>query len=567
MNRDRELLNLLAVAERRSMNRRELLKRGAAMGMGATALAAALGGVRGASRTQAAELSALLQATPAGTAAAVNGVRGGTMNVATIGEPATLDEHQTTAEITAVVGYCMYEGLFTYDKDYKAVPELVDTHTISEDGLTHTMTLRQNVPFHNGEIMKADDVIASLNRWGQISGVGKNLYAAMNELAKVDDHTIEFRLKQKYGTIPIALAHNTQAAIIYPKSVVDKAGTNPISDPTMLIGTGPYKLQEWKPDAHIRYVRFDDYAARDEPINGYAGKKYAWADTIDFIPVPDEAARVAGMQAGDYHLALDIGNDQYETLKDSEGVVAEILPPSNWDVYFCNWKSPMMGKLAMRQAVQALFDMKPMLLSGRGSEEFIRLDPGLMMKGTPWYTTAGGKYYDMKNPDLAKQKLQEAGYDGQPLRFLATQEYSYMYGEAVVAKQQLENIGIKVDFKVTDWATVLQQRAKPDAWDMFVTGHGFVPDPTQISYVGQMNIYPGWWDDPESLKLAAELAAESDFDKRYAIWEKIQSNAYTQIPALKIGDSSNCSFRSEKIGGWTDQIQRGVPYWNLWVNQ
>jgi peptide/nickel transport system substrate-binding protein len=273
------------------------------------------------------------------------------------------------------------------------------------------------------------------------------------------------------------------------------------------------------------------------------------------------------MQAGDYHLALDIGNDQYETLKDSQGVVAEILPPSNWDVFFCNWKSPMMGKLAMRQAVQAVLDMEPILLSGRGSKEFIRLDPGLMMKESPWHTTAGGEFYNMKNPDLAKQKLQEAGYDGQPLRFLATQEYSYMYGEAVVAKQQFENIGIKVDFQVTDWATVLQQRAKPDAWDMFVTGHGFVPDPTQISYVGQMNIYPGWWNDPDSLKLAADLAAESDFNTRYAIWEKIQSNAYTQIPALKTGDSSNCSFRSDTVGGWTDQIQRGVPYWNLWINK
>jgi ABC-type transport system substrate-binding protein len=100
---------------------------------------------------------------------------------------------------------------------------------------------------------------------------------------------------------------------------------------------------------------------------------------------------------------------------------------------------------------------------------------------------------------------------------------------------------------------------------MFGTGHGFVPDPTQISYVGQMNIYPGWWSSETSLALAADLASESDFDTRKGIFEKIQTAHYTEIPAIKIGDSSNCSFRSDKIGGWDGQFERGVKFWNLWL--
>ena len=68
-------------------------------------------------------------------------------------------------------------------------------------------------------------------------------------------------------------------------------------------------------------------------LGGYGGKKYAYADKIEFYPVPDEAARVAGLQSGDYDLSLDIGNDQYEVLKDAPGVIAEILTPTNWDVY------------------------------------------------------------------------------------------------------------------------------------------------------------------------------------------------------------------------------------------
>ncbi len=531
----------------RTIDRRNLLKLGAGLGVGALS-ASWLGWT-----------PARAQDDPA------SGVKGGTLRVATIGEPPTLDQHQTTAGITMISSNCMFERLYTYDANYQPALELLESHDISEDGLVHTMKLRANVPFHNGEILKSDDAIASVQRWGQISGVGKRLMEATASIDKVDDLTFTWTTSRPYGTIKIALAMNSQACVIYPKSVIDANTLDPIQDG--YVGTGPYKLTERQADAYIRFDRFEEYAASPNPTDGYAGMKHAYFDRIEFIPVPDEAARVAGLQAGDYDIALDTGNDQYEVLKDSPGVVAEILRPTNWDVIFLNWKSPLFSNLVLREAVQARLDMKPLLLSGRGAEEFIRLDPGMMMKESPWYTDAGIDRYNMNNPDLAKAKMAEAGYDGTPIRFLTTQEYSYMYGQAIVAKQQLEDVGFVVDLQVTDWATVVQNRAKPEMWDAFITGHGFVPDPSQISYVGQMNIYPGWWDAPDSLDLSKELLAESDFDTRMGIWKQIQANAYTQIPALKTGDSSNCAFYSDRLGGWPVQIESGVPFWNIWAKQ
>jgi len=559
-SRHTELAAIVQEWEEGRISRRSLMRRAAGLGLSASALAVLLGEA-GASRAAAAALRAI-QTDPG------SGTPGGTLRVAIIGDPPHLDEHQSTAEIIAVIGFCAYEGLFTYDASYQPIPELVETHTVSEDGLTHTMALRKGVKFHNGEELKAADAIASVQRWGRISGVGKRLMESVGALDQVDDSTIKFILTQPYGSILVALAHNTQACTIHPKSVLDAAGDAPITDAVNYVGTGPYRVVEWQRDAAIRLERFADYqsAPGDAPV-GYGGKKYAYVDKIEFIPVPDEAARVAGLQADDYHLGMDIGNDQYEVLKDSPGVVAEILTPTNWDVFFLNWKSPMMGNLAMREAVQAAFDHKPMLQSGRGADEFIRLDPGLMMQQTPWYTTAGEERYNVNDPDLAKQKLQEAGYNGEPLRFMTTQEYSYMYGEAIVAKQQLEAVGITVDLQVMDWATVLERRAEPEEWDMFGTGHGFVPDPTQISYVGQMNQYPGWWSSESSLALSAQLAAEADFEVRKGIFEKIQTAHYTEIPAIKIGDSSNVSFRSDKVAGWDPQLERGLKFWNFWLNE
>ena len=549
----------IAEWERGALDRRSLLRRAALLGMSAPALAMLMG--RAATPSASAAALRALQDDPAA------GVMGGTMRVATIGEPPNLDEHQSTASIVAELGYCAYEGLFTYDADYQVIPELVAEHTISEDGLTHTMALRQGVMFHNGEPLTAADVLASVERWGRISGVGQRLMEKTTELAQVDDSTIEFRLSEPYGTILIALAHNTQACTIHPASILEAAGDDPMTNADQYIGTGPYRLVEWQRDAAMTFERFDEYQSSSEEPMGYGGKKYAYADMIEFIPVPDEAARVAGLQAGDYDIGLEIGNDQYPVLQDFPGVIAEILAPTNWDVFFLNWQSPMMENLAMRQAVQAAFDHLPMLQSGRGGDEFIRLDPGLMMQQTPWHSTVGEEHYNVNDPELARAKLEEAGYDGTPLRFLTTQEYSYMYGEAIVAQQQLEAVGITVDLQVVDWATVLERRAIPEEWDMFGTGHGFVPDPSQISYVGQMNQYPGWWSSESSLELAAQLLAESEFDTRMPIFEQIQEAHYTEIPAIKIGDSSEVSFRAERVGGWDGQFERGEKFWNLWLDE
>jgi peptide/nickel transport system substrate-binding protein len=386
----------------------------------------------------------------------VSGTRGGNLRVVTAGEPPTLDVHQTTAGITSEIGYNICETLFTFDAQYQIIPMLAASHTISADGLMHRIVLRQGVPFHNGEVMTADDVIASIQRWGQISGVGKRMLAATSELARIDDHTIEFRLTQPFGTIPVALGQNAQGCVIYPKSAIDNGTLESLNE---IIGTGPYTLADWKADAYIRLARFEEYAALPGAPDGYGGHKYQYVDTMSFIPAPDEAARVAGLQAGDYEVAaqLTISNDQYAVLKDAEGVIAEISQPTNWDVIYLNWKSPLIGKLAMREAIQAALDHLPILLSARGGEEFIRLDPGLMMLQTPWHSSNGQDRYNMNDPDLAKQKLLEADYDGTPIRFLTSQEYSFMYGSAIVVKQQLEAVGMTIDLQVSDWATVVER--------------------------------------------------------------------------------------------------------------
>src|SRR5260370_21066622 len=139
--------------------------------------------------------------------------------------------------------------------------------------------------------MTSDDVVASLTRWGKQSIYGKALFAQVAELRAVDPATVQMQLKEKSAIVLISLAVPNNFGAIYPKEIAEKFA--PEVKVTEYVGTGPYKLAEWKPDQYIRMVRFDDYKSRNEKPNGYGGGKNAWLDENPWVPVPEGAAPVA----------------------------------------------------------------------------------------------------------------------------------------------------------------------------------------------------------------------------------------------------------------------------------
>src|SRR5437879_11185449 len=94
--------------------------------------------------------------------------RGGTLRVAEIGEPLTLDTVATTATQTSSLTHAIFEELFAFDANWRVQPMLAESYTRSQDGRTYTFTLRKNVPVHNGNEMTRGDVGAATNRWGKL---------------------------------------------------------------------------------------------------------------------------------------------------------------------------------------------------------------------------------------------------------------------------------------------------------------------------------------------------------------------------------------------------------------
>src|SRR5262245_46157626 len=157
-----------------------------------------------------------------GGAAAQAPKKGGVLRIGNLGEPPSLDPHWGTQTITEVLANHIFEGLFALDEGYRPIPMLAESHTVSRDGLVYTFKLRQGVSFHNGKEMVADDVVASLTRWGKRSVYGKALFAQVVDLRAVDKHTVEMKLKERSGIVLVSLAVPNNMAAIYPKDIAEK---------------------------------------------------------------------------------------------------------------------------------------------------------------------------------------------------------------------------------------------------------------------------------------------------------------------------------------------------------
>jgi peptide/nickel transport system substrate-binding protein len=504
--------------------------------------------------------SMLLATILSGPAAAQDTPRpGGVLKAAMIGEPPTLDLHWTTAVITQEIAFHIYEGLFTYDAKYAPIPMLAESYAMTPDGRRYTFVLRKGVRFHTGKEMTSADVVASLTRWGKVATTGKALARAIEAIEAKDPHTVVIHLKEPSGSLLYGLGRPNNGASIHPKEVIDAAGDGQIKE---FIGTGPYRFVEHRPDRHIKVARFKDYAARKEAPDGYGGRRTAYVDEILFIPVPDVAVRLAGVETGEYHFAGTINQDKHDGIKNRADITAAAVKPYGWVTAVPNHKQGVMANKKIRQALQAALDMEPIMAGGIGNKDFYRLSGTLFYpEQAAFYSTTGVTGYNLKNKDRARALLKEAGYAGQPVRWVTTKEYEWMFNTAVVAKQQMEEAGFVVDLQVVDWATLVQRRNKPELFDLFSTGFTFDPDPALAASL-QCN-WPGWWCAEEKDRLMADLARETDLKKRRAIVERLQAIFYEDVGRIKLGDYYLLQAMRKDLRGF-----KPGPYlyfWNAWL--
>lgn len=498
--------------------------------------------------------SALVALSPAAFAQ----TKGGVINVATIGEPPTLDAMASTADLVGIVSQHIFETLYTFDENWNPTPLLAASlPEISADGKIYTIKLRTGVKFHDGTDMDSADVVASLKRWTQIASRGKQVAPLITSIDAVDASTVRITLNAPHAPLLSLLAFNNAAAIILPS----EKQQNPMTDP---VGTGPYKLKERKADQYIQLVRFDGYKSPEGRENGYGGARHQYLDEIRFVPVPDANTRVEGAISGQFDYADSLPVEAYDRLKGQKVTEPVLLKPFGWPVFVLNTAQGLTKNQDMRLAIRAALNVEDMLAAAFGSKDFYALNGSFYPASYSWASDAGVKDgYNIGDPEKAATLLKEANYDGKPVRILTSRQYEFHYKMAQVAAEYLKAAGINVDLQVVDWATLTQRRADPTLWDIYISHSPFLPEPALIGALSTSA--PGNWDTPARKVAVDAFNAETDPKKRIALWADVQKVIYAEAPIIKIGDFNALSAKSPKLEHFTPAPW---PYfWNVSLKQ
>jgi peptide/nickel transport system substrate-binding protein len=274
------------------------------------------------------------------------------------------------------------------------------------------------------------------------------------------------------------------------------------------------------------------------------------------------------METGELDIVDDINIEAYDRLKRNPNVRPVLIKPYYWLVAVFNKKEGLGTNQKIRQAWQAAVDIEPIMKNVAGGRaEFYRMDYNLSVAELPeWHVNIPGLPWNERNKEKAKRLLQEAGYKGEPVRFLTTQEYKWMYDFALITKQQLEDVGFNIDLQVVDWATLVKRRNNPKEYDAFTTGIGMgaMYDPTHHDVVSCG--WPGWTCSEEIQRIQAELARETDPKKRYALWEQQHRVFYEQAPVIRYGDLFGLRAIRSTVKGFDEKIER-MRVTNVWLDR
>lgn len=468
--------------------------------------------------------------------------KGGVINVATIGEPPTLDPMTSTADLVGIVTQHIFETLYTFDKSWNVTPLLAESlPQVSEGGKTYTIKLRDGIKFHDGSDMTSEDVVASLTRWTKIASRGKQASGFIESITAADPATVTIQLNQPYAPLASLLAFNNSAAIIIPAE-------NQSDTMNKFIGTGPYMLKERKADQYIQLERFADYKPRSGESDGYGGARHQYLDEIRFVPVPDPNTRVEAAVSGQYDYIDSLPVESFDRLEGASATQPLVLKPFGYPVFVFNTAEGSAKDVAVRKAIRQALNMEDMLAAAFGSTDFYALNGRIYPGKFAWSTDAGvGDNYNAADPEGAAEAAKAAGYDGKPIRILTSRQYEFHYKMAQVAAEYLKLAGFAVDMQVVDWATLTQRRADKGLWDIYITHSPFLPEPALIGSLSTSS--PGWWDTPARKAAVEAFSAEADPQKRVALWADVQKAIYEDVPFIKIGDFNAVSSISTKLEG------------------
>ncbi len=441
----------------------------------------------------------------------------------------SLDPHITAAAGTKEVLFNIFEGLVKPDKDGNLIPAVASDYVVSEDGRTYTFTLRENVKFHNGSVVTAEDVKYSIERSaGMIDGEKVMEISAFKNIESVnvvDASKVEVVLK----AADTELISFMTVAII-PKDY-DAQETKPI-------GTGPFKFVSNTFNQSFVMERFDEYW----------GNK-AYLKTVTFKIINQASTAVTELKSGAIDIYPYLSVDLANQLNDKTYVVSGNT--NLVQALFLNNKVEPFDDVNVRIALSYAIDkqgLMDMLSDGKGSIIGSGLFPGF------------GKYYKdcskvySYNQEKALEYLKKAGYeDGFTFTVRVPSNYQYHMDSALVIKDMLSKVNVTMEIEGIEWATWLEDVYVGRKFDATIVGIDakLAPKDMMVRYIsdGGKNFINFASDEYD--ELYEKAIATTNEDEKVDYYHKMQDILANEAASVFIQDPSLLVAINSQLEGYT----------------
>lgn len=486
------------------------------------------------------------------------------------GDVTDLDPTQGSSRVSRVYAQMVFDTLFALDSTLTAKPMMVESFSVSDDGLTRRYVLRSGLRFHDGSPVTARDVTASIARWMDNTSVGAQLKSRLVSITAVDDRSISLVLKEPFGLVEFLLAG---AGSPIPAIMREADATRPYNTPmpVPVIGSGPFRYvaSERLEGSRVVFERYADYVPRSEPTDGLAGARVVKVDRVEWLILPDATTASNALAAGQADVWAEADPDQIAFLR-ARGL--RIRPNGLPFVSFVrpNFRFPPFNDVRARQALALLVDQNEIMPAIAGEADW-RTCHGFGVCGTALGTEIGAEPYRHPNVERARKLLAEAGYGGETI-VLLTMPTGPNNVVAQVLAQRLRQAGVKVDLQVTDLPTLLQRvRNKERApatggYHLFAYNaagsiwfHPLTNSALDLSCGGQN--WPGYPCDEAGEALRQRFLQAADATAQKAAFNLLTEHLWQFLPYVPVGQWEVVNaYRSNISGVLHAYVQ---PYWNI----
>lgn len=452
------------------------------------------------------------------------------VNIAVPTDPDGFDPTRSIAAATTEIAFNIYEGLVKVTPEGQITGALANRWQINDEQTEYTFFLREAY-FHNGQKVTATDVVNALNRARDpmISQRASN-YAAIADIYG-EGEQVTIVLDEPYA--PLLYELTELAAAIYPADAQHLANQP--------IGSGPYKLVEWRPNQHIKLERFEEHW-RDQAL---------YFDEVYFRIMPDINSAVVSLKTGDIDVIPRLDASYLHQIDNDQNLKVYAAPMNLVQILAVNNDHPVLSDIRVRQALAMAIDRDEIILGaawGQGTKIFTGFSPAM----PEFYNTdlTDTLPYD---PERAKELLQEAGYSQLEFTMDLPAPYPLHIQTGEIIADQLRRIGVNVKMQIIEWGTWLERVYNNRDYELSVTGLSGKLDPHMIlkRYVSsESRNFTSFYNLEFDQLISEGLVAPAD--SRSEIYQRAQKIITEEVAGIFIMDPQQLTVTKQDIKGWQD---------------